>query len=124
ARRDVRDREGVRRGLVQTEAGDSPALALALRRSTERRHIVVAPLAEQRVREHDPRRDGLDDLAPHDALRFRGVLDLLTDGDAATETEQALDVFVARTRGNARERHVRRSAGGPPGPGQAPHPAG
>src|SRR5690606_25972454 len=98
ARRDVRDREGVGRDIaLQTEAGErAPALALALaqRRSTERRHVVVAPLAEQRVREHDPGRDGFDDLAPYDALGLCGVFDLLSDGDAADEAQQALDVLV------------------------------
>jgi hypothetical protein len=79
-------------------------------RVQQRDQVVVAPLDQQRVRQHRTGRDGLHDLAPDDPLRLRRILHLLADRHAPTEADQPLDVLVAGPRRHARQRHVRRAA--------------
>ena len=72
----------------------------------DRHHVVVAPRREQLVLEYGARGDDLDDVAPHDPLCFRRVLELLADRHAAAHLEQTRDVLVHRLYWDTRKRHV------------------
>ena len=111
ARREARQRRFQVRGCTAHEAqfprgeigrGDAVHPADLVHRAEE----VVAGAVEHVVREHGARRDGLDDLAPHDPLGHLGVLHLLADRDAEALAHEAAQIFVQRLRGHARERHL------------------